>query len=46
MVPFFKNARMAALVGPLIFFGTSQLYNLFLERGELSEGSAGNVTVM
>ena len=33
LVPLFKNARVAALVGPLIFFGSSQLYNLFLERG-------------
>jgi len=30
--------RLAALVGPLAFFLTSQLYATFLEGGELSDG--------
>ena len=46
LVPFFKNARMGALVGPLLFFGSSQLYNLFLERGELVEGRGGQKTIV
>ena len=37
----FRNSRVAALAGPLIFFLTSQLYNVFLERGELQEGMNG-----
>ena len=37
--PFFTNARLAALVGPLLFFITSQFYNLFLDGGELVEGN-------
>ena len=32
LTPFFRNARLAALLGPLLFFLTSQLYNLFLEQ--------------
>lgn len=38
MAPFFANARLAALVGPLVFFLSSQLYATFLEGGELSDG--------
>ena len=38
LTPFFRNARLAALVGPLLFFLSSQLYNLFLEKGVLIEG--------
>ena len=38
--PFFKNARVAALLGPLLFFLSSQLYNLFLDQGRLVQGMA------
>jgi ABC-type multidrug transport system ATPase subunit len=38
LTPFFRSARLAALVGPLLFFLTSLLYNIFLERGVLLEG--------
>jgi len=41
LTPFFRNARVAALCGPLIFFITSQFYNLFLDSGQLAEGMAG-----
>ena len=34
--PFFSNARFAALAGPLLFFLTSQFYNVFLEGGSQS----------
>ena len=37
----FRNSRVAALAGPLIFFLTAQFYNVFLERGELQEGMNG-----
>ena len=32
--PFFTDARVAALAGPLLFFITSMLYFLFLEDGQ------------
>ncbi|KAL1503435.1 hypothetical protein AB1Y20_011923 [Prymnesium parvum] len=41
MTPFFTNARLAALLGPLLFFLSSQLYNLFLDQGELADGRVG-----
>ncbi|EOD16726.1 ATP-binding cassette transporter [Emiliania huxleyi CCMP1516] len=40
MAPLFSNARLAALVGPLLYFLSSQLYSFFLEGGELSDGQA------
>ena len=39
--PFFKNARLAALAGPLLFFISSQFYNAFLDKGVLSQGQDG-----
>ena len=30
--PFFKNARVGAFAGPLLFFLSSQFYNLFLDQ--------------
>ena len=39
--PLFRNARVAALIGPLAYFLTSQPYNFFLDRGVLIEGMAG-----
>jgi len=38
--PFFKNARVGAFLGPLLFFLSSQLYNLFLDKGRLQQGNA------
>jgi len=35
--PFFKNARVGAFLGPLLFFLSSQLYNLFLDKGRLQQ---------
>jgi hypothetical protein len=43
--PFFANARLAALVGPLVFFLSSQLYAIFLEGGELSDGQSFGKTL-
>eukprot|EP00967_Tisochrysis_lutea_P131679 scaffold229164_cov27-Tisochrysis_lutea.AAC.7 len=45
MAPFFANARLAALVGPLVFFLTSQPYSIFLEGGELSDSQAKGKTL-
>ena len=42
LAPFFRNARIAALMGPLCFFITSQFYNLYLEQGQLTDGQAGS----
>ena len=39
--PFFPTARIAALVGPLIFFLTSLLYFLFLDGTTLNQGDVG-----
>jgi len=41
LTPFFRNARIGALAGPGIFFVSSQLYNLFLDRGVLAEDMIG-----
>ena len=38
--PFFTNARVASFLGPLLFFLSSQLYNLFLDKGRLQQGNA------
>ena len=39
IAPFFSSARLAALVGPLAFFLSSQLFNLFERDGSLLEGA-------
>ena len=40
LAPLFRNARLAAFVGPCAFFMTSQLYSLFLHRGVLVDDMA------